>query len=951
MSLRSARDENEAQRLSGDGRQLYARGAFREALPMFQEALAIRRELGDRASEGATLNNLGKVYYGLGRNQEALERYEQALAICRELGDRTGEGAILDNLGLVYYALGRAQKALAHIKQAWAICRELGDRAGEGATLNNLGMVYDGLGRPQEALDRYQQALAIRRELGDRAGEGITLDNLGMVHYGLGRLQEALEHVKQALAICREVGDRAAEGTTLHNLGSVCRGLGRLQEALERYQQALAIRREVGDRAGEGTTLHNLGTVYDALDRPQEALEHLRKALAVLREVGDRAGEGATLHNLGALAALYRDLGREALELLGQALAIQRQVGNRAVEGATLHILGTLYQALGRNQEALEHYEQAIEIIESMRGEILSEQLRTSYFATVSDLYGAYVSLLVEQGQTHRALHAAERGKARTFLDLLAEAQAQVREGADPALLEEERSLLSQLSATRQQLIDQRSRPREQQNPQAIADLKRREQELEEALRRNQDAIKHTSPKYAALTQPDIWELGQIQQELLDEDTALLEYVLADQQSFLFVVLKDDFEVFFLPPKDEIETKVRELRDAVINPKLASYPHGHELYRALVDREVEVAGRKRRATEMIRDKRLLIVADGVLHYLPFELLLTEPPTAPECSEPPAPGDETRRGVGAGEGIARGQAGPPTGFATFPYLVRHHAIAYAPSASVACLLKREPQDQAQAWSQELVAFADPDLPGEEAEERGQPVIMEAALAHTKRGTSLKPLPYTRREVTRIADLLEPDPRLEQVKEGQTDRYDGERVTLRLKGEATKEAVLARFDPQSSPPPTRFVHLSTHGLLDEEKPQFSGLVFSPGPSGDPFWHTFEIFNARIPADLVVLSACETGLGKVVSGEGVVGLARAFMYAGSPSVCVSLWKVPDRPTAEFMEAFYRFLLRGKSKDGSPLDKAEALRQAQLEAIELGGPTAHPFFWAPFVLLGEWV
>lgn len=148
----------------------------------------------------------------------------------------------------------------------------------------------------------------------------------------------------------------------------------------------------------------------------------------------------------------------------------------------------------------------------------------------------------------------------------------------------------------------------------------------------------------------------------------------------------------------------------------------------------------------------------------------------------------------------------------------------------------------------------------------------------------------------------------------------------------------------------VHLSTHGLLDEEKPQFSGLVFSGGPSGDPFWHTFEIFNARIPADLVVLSACETGLGKVVSGEGVVGLARAFMYAGSPSVCVSLWKVADPSTAAFMERFYRFLLEGQTEDGSPLDKAEALRRAQLRLIERGGPTAHPYFWAPFVLLGEW-
>jgi tetratricopeptide (TPR) repeat protein len=819
----------------------------------------------------------------------------------REAPQLSPEGGQL----LTQAALG---EALVEFQEALAVYREAGDRAAEGTWLNNLGHVYQGLGRPEEALDHYQQALAIMREVRDRVGERRALNSVGMFYQRLGRPQEALAHLQQALTICRALRDRAEEGRVLANVGMVYRSLGRPEDALEHYQQALAISRERGDRAGEGRALNNAGVVCRSLGRSQEALEQLQQALAIMREVGDRRTEASALNNVGMI-----------------------------------------YRRLGQPQEALEHFQQAIEIAERVRGEILSEELRTSYFATVSDLYGAYVALLVEQGQTDRALHAAERGKARAFLELLAEAQAQIREGADPALLEEERSLLAQLNFTHQQLIEMHSQPSEQRE--AIADLRRREQELEEVLRRNQDAIKQASPKYAALTQPDIWDMGQIQDELLDEHTALLEYVLGDQQSFLFVVLKDEFEVFFLPPKEEIETLVRELRDAVINPELASYPHGHELYRALIDREVEVAGRKRRAVEIIRGKRLLIIADGVLHYLPFELLLTEPPQGASGPEPPAAGgDEPRRGAAAGGEIVPGQAGPPMDFAALSYLVRRHAIVYAPSASVAGLLKQEHQGHPEAWPQELVAFAEPELPGEEAQEKGQPVIMEAALAHTKRGAYLEPLPYTRQEVTHIAALIEPDPRLQPVEQGQTDRYDGKQVSLRLKGEATKEAVLARFDPQTNPPPTRFVHLSTHGLLDEEKPQFSGLVLSYGPSGDPFWHTFEIFNARIPADLVVLSACETGLGKVVSGEGVVGLARAFMYAGSPSVCVSLWKVPDRPTADFMEVFYRFLLPGHREDGSALGKAEALRQAQLEAIELGGPTAHPYFWAPFVLLGEW-
>jgi CHAT domain-containing protein len=451
-----------------------------------------------------------------------------------------------------------------------------------------------------------------------------------------------------------------------------------------------------------------------------------------------------------------------------------------------------------------------------------------------------------------------------------------------------------------------------------VSELKTEIEERERRLYTLDSEIRRQNPRYAALTQPEAWGLGEIQADLLDGGTALLEYVLGRDRSYLFVVVDDGFEAFPLPPRAEIETMVRELRDAILDPKMGSYPHGYELYQALVDCELEVEGRARRVAEMIEGKRLLIVADGVLHYLPFGLLLTERPE------------------------------PAASFTALPYLVRRHAVVYAPSASVAGLLKREYRGRPKAEG--FVAFADPEVPKKKTEEQKQPVILQAALKHVRSEKPLTRLPYTRHEVSHIAALFESDASLGEVEEGRSDRYDGERVSLRLGREATKEAVFARFNPNSDPPGTGFVHLSTHGLLDEEKPEFSGLVFSPGAAQDPFWHTFEIFNARISADLVVLSACETGLGKVVSGEGIVGLARAFMYAGTPSVCVSLWKVQDRPTADFMEALYRLLLCGHHEDGTPLDKSEALRQAQLEAIELGGATAHPNVWAAFILLGEW-
>src|SRR5579884_1874044 len=339
----------------------HAIGRTHKALRLYEQALAIRREVGDRSGEGTTLNNLGRVYDDLGQKPQALDYYQQALAIRREVDDRSGEGTTLNNLGGVYNALGQKPQALDYYQQALAIRREVGDRSGEGTTLNNLGGVYDDLGQKPQALDYYQQALAIRREVGDRSGEGTTLNNLGRVYDALGQKPQALDYYQQALAIRREVGDRSGEGTTLNNLGGGYDELGQKQQALDYYQQALAIRREVGDRSGEGTTLNNLGRVYDALGQKQQALDYYQQALAIRREVGDRRGEGTTLNNLGGV---YDDLGQkqQALDYYQQALAIRREVGDRSGEGTTLNNLGRVYNALGQKPQALAYYQQALAI-------------------------------------------------------------------------------------------------------------------------------------------------------------------------------------------------------------------------------------------------------------------------------------------------------------------------------------------------------------------------------------------------------------------------------------------------------------------------------------------------------------------------------------------------------------------------------------------------------------
>jgi hypothetical protein len=252
--------------------------------------------------------------------------------------------------------------------------------------------------------------------------------------------------------------------------------------------------------------------------------------------------------------------------------------------------------------------------------------------------------------------------------------------------------------------------------------------------------------------------------------------------------------------------------------------------------------------------------------------------------------------------------------------------------------RERQRQPTRYDGQLAALADPvverlEVAGERRGGESQvPIVLQAAIAHTR--MSLEPIPSTRDEVWELAGLVS-----DRVPASQRpDLFDTQEVHLRTGQEATKAAAQQLTSGDKA---YRFFHIATHGLIDTEKPQFSGLVFTPGEDGDPFWSAFEIFNARIPSEMAVLSACNTGLGRLVSGEGIVALSRAFMYAGAPTVCVSLWPVADESTPRLMKSFYEGVIAGGSK-------AQAMQTAQLQMLE-GDTYPHPFYWAPFVLIGE--
>nr|MDJ0577773.1 CHAT domain-containing protein [Xenococcaceae cyanobacterium MO_234.B1] len=869
-------------------------GEKQQALDYYQQALPLSRGVGDRPQEATTLNNIGKVYSALGEKQQALDYYQQALPLRRSVGDRAGEAITLHNIGAVYDDLGEKQQALDYYQQALPLSRGVGDRSQEARILNNTGGVYSALGEKQQALDYYQQALPLRRSVGDRAGEASTLNNIGSVYYALGEKQQALDYFQQALPLSQAVGDRSQEARTLNNIGKVYDDLGEKQQALDYYQQALPLSRAVGNRKGEATTLTNIGKVYSDLEEKQQALDYYQQALPLFRAVGDRDGEAATLNNIGVV---YSDLGekQQALDYYQQALPLSRAVGNRAQEAVTLYNIAYLERNRGNLQAALTPIQDSLKIIEDLRTKVISPSLRQTYFSTVQGYYQFYIDLLMElhqrnpsQGYNQQAFNISERSRARVLLELLTEANANIKEGVEPQLLAQETSLQGQLDATEKQRLDIYNNPNSTNQQKTAIDQKH--QTLLEQYQKLQTEIRRKSPKYADLKYPQPLTLEQVQQQILDEDTVLLQYSLGEKQSYLWVVTKEGMNSYQLPSQKEIEKRAKNLLKFTTqsNPK-AFAQAVTPLSQVILEP----------AKDKLTKKRILVVADGVLQYIPFAAL-----SVSENQQP---------------------------------LITQYEIINLPSSSSLATIRNETQARKSA-PKALAILANPVFSrDDERVQNGKTPLAQKqasdlnslALNRSVRSVEegkLLPLPGTRQEAEAILKLVPEDTQ-------KTSAFDFD------------ANLPTATNPQLSQ--YRIVHFATHGILNTESPELSGVVLSlvdkKGNFVNGFLRLNEIFNLNLPADLVVVSACETGLGKEIKGEGLVGLTRGFMYAGSPRVLVSLWKVDDEATAEMMTRFYKLMLEKK------LSPAEALREAQLE-MQLQTEWKSPYYWAAFVLQGEW-
>ncbi len=919
-------DQNltKAEQLVAEAQTLLARPTREAATSALAKGLAARalfESTNDLPAKASVLNLIGRSYYVLGDYKQALDFHNQALEMTRAGGDQFQEAETQESISRTYRVQSENSKAFDHVNQALSLWQLLRDRRGELEALINAGRICYDLADQHKALFYYEQALKLSQHLADQSAELSSLNGMALSYYVLGDNDEAADHWKQALAITVKTGNRGMEANILGKLGAAYGALADQKTALSYLNRAIELARERGDKIDEAGSLQTMGRLYRAAGEPRKSIEYLDQSLVVLQDVNSPTSFARAHYNLGKA---YTDLGEyeKALDYLNRALEVWKSRNDSINSASTLRELARAERGRGNLQTALTESQTAVNLIEWMRTRAGGQEQRAAYLASVQDYFELQIDVLTQlhrldptKGYAAEALQTSERAHARSMLEAVAEAGIDLRRGVSSQLLEREQTITEQLSARaseRARFADVKPEP---------APLLKLDQEIKELTgqhERVEAEIRAASPAYAQLLQAQPLSLAEIREQVIDGDTLLLEYHVGTDRSYLWAVSSTAIEVYELPKRATIEFAARQVYDSLTarNRRMkfeTPEERAARVARSDADSSVATAALSKMvlapASDLLSKRRVLIVADGALQYVPFATL-------------PKPGPS---------------GGSP--------LAATMEVVSLPSASTLAVLRREIGKRQRA-PKTITVLADPVFNSDDERVKaalarnrqpaagtlanGQSTILRNEIKRSASESgweveALNRLPFTRREADAVMALAPVAGRREQLD------FDAN-LENAIKGD------LAQY---------RIVHFATHGFLNSRHPELSGIVLSlideKGQERDGFLRAHQIYDLKLPADLVVLSGCRTGLGKEIRGEGLIGLTRAFMHAGSARVLVSLWDVNDEATAELMRRFYSGLL-GPEK----LSPSAALRAAQT-SMSNDKRWSAPYYWAGFILQGE--
>jgi len=890
-----------------------------EAITLYKKLLEVDHPDNDPYNRGDLYNSMGLASKRKGAFDSALQYYQRSLPLAKQSGDSLLIGVVYNNLGGINRATGNLSEALSFYRKSLPFFQSSDRQRNKATTLGNIGTIYRELSLHDKALEYFNRSLTIRKKHDNVFSFTKSYNQIGGIQRELGNYDQALISFKKSLEYAQKAGTPRYISSSLNNLGLLYKTLGEYDKALDYYRQSLAIKKDISDPSGIATTTNNLGQLMWAQDKKEKAEKYFRKALEVRKQIGNPYDIYYSLNTMLRLT-VNRQHFKQARSYARQLQTIGDSTGSYEMLQKASTYIGKIEDAQNNDQLALEHFkkayaysqylpptkqlsplknlahhyhklhsdsalfygQKAIDIIEQHRSRAGAvSELKSGYFGKHATFYNQMASWMLKyNSDVAGAYRLVEQSKARSLSDELVKASQNIEQKLPEEVRikrQKRRRHIDELYSRLERIANNEKRAHIRENI--------RTAELDLAAYENQ--IHREYPELKSLKSPAPISLERAQ-EITDEQTAVLEYALADNQLIIFLISRDDVHVkqYSLPNDkklaNELTRWVADFKDAILSnsSRSALRSKSERLYKVLL---------KPFESYLDKYKNLVVIPDGALAYLPFEAI--------------SQGDQ--------------------------YLIENFRIKYEPSLTSLTLLgEPDPVDQ-----KELLAVA-----GSQVSEANNP---------SYRSPSLSALPSTIIEVDSIASHFQ------QVST--------------LKNDQVSEKAFKQLLQKNK---YRYIHLATHGVIDENEPHRSGLALSAegnltaSSKEDGMLRSSEIFGLNIDSDMVVLSACNTGLGKVVGGEGILGLQRSFFYAGTSTVVVSLWNVYDRSTASFMNEFYKALhddvlsesswfkstLRWIGWDDSiPFGpKATAMRQAKLTMIK--HPLFnHPVYWAPFIVVGR--
>lgn len=877
----------------------------------FKESLLLSEQTDNLISRAMASGSAAEYYYFERDFSNASQFYHQALNFWAQTDDMDGYAQALVDYGYFLMGINDPLEALTFLYLAQGKFLEIGNRRGLSVTRIALGNVYSSIDEKQSALEAYQLAEADFPEDMDFIEKARLYNGIGHIYEDFQEWDLSAEQRKEALRLFKRENYLQGQMATLPSLVKLSYLIGSEPDAVNYYSELQSISEKLNDTFFIAITYKQIGDYYFEKQIDDAAIKNYQKTLDVLRSFESKIDRALIENNLGTI---YRRRGQYdiAQKYYDSSLKISRETRDKFAEADILYNISRQNFLRNENDRALENIRSSIKLTEEILSDFYNSKLTRTYFADAYKRYEFYINLLMklhaqfpDKNFEKEALQASEKSRSRSMLEKLRLAMSDIIKDADPSVIQKEREIRYLLNIKAQMLT---SILETKGSEAETSELNKEILTLTNNLESTEAFLKVQSPLYSMIKEPPNFQVDEFQKNILDENTLLLEFSFGKEASYLWVIGKSYIKVSVLPDRQTLDEQIDRLRQLISPPESEDNEEIQSYQKKKADAEKEYWERAQNLSNQLfgnltadlGDKKLIVIPDGKLRYFPISAL-------------PTPNTENNSSVNK------------------PFLLKNE-IVYEPSAVTLNLIKT--YNASKLPSKDFLVLADPVFSKNDSRFSQTDESVKNVISQTETKTV-----WSKFRSMSVLDSLD---RLEVSGDEPNTilRNFGSEKTTVISGFSANREIFLKSDISDY----KVIHLATHGILNEENPELSGIVLSQydkqGNMRDGLVWLQDIYGFNLATDLVVLSACDTGIGKEIKGEGLMSLANGFLQSGAKTVIASQWKVDDFASLELMNYFYQSLT------DEHITSSQALRKAQ---ISMYHKSRSPNDWAAFTIYGD--